>query len=323
MFPLLVSPSKKDCGEIFIYVFHLISVPLDTTPKSQTETTGPIEDIYAAYGVIPMNLNLSRRLNVIYYATFGANRRSTLYAILIEGITLFGILSLSETGYIQFPEVPNLTIIFVSGTLLTLFLMYLLVRSISRETLSPRLQLPLIQLVLVGWYAALGLSTVGAGFVLSSYIAGEFSLPATQELAVGIGIGCFYGLLILIYYDRYVVDTPNKRDEFQRLGAGFLESYDSLSGTDRSPLQLTDDYSAFLCRADELVDLLEKAETPDGKQLYHDMREWTRKFESHREPAQDIVINGGNDRKDELQTEHENLSDVIGRIKRLTKHGSA
>lgn len=198
-----------------------------------------------------MRLDPSERLNALYYATFGANRRSVLYAILLEGVSIFGILSLSKGGYIQLPEASNRTELFVASSLVILILMYLIVRFISRETLSPKLQHPLSQLVVVGCYVLVGVFAVGVGFIFNSYIAEDLALPTRQELVIGSGISCLYGLLILVYYDRTEVDPPNKKGEFQSLGTEFLELYESLSETDRPPLQLADEYTAFLSTADD------------------------------------------------------------------------
>lgn len=250
--------------------------------------------------------------------TFGSRPRRIFYAVIVEGLSLLGLLSFTPRGLLDLRMVPKFTQGLTFLAVVAVFGTYYVSRSAAKESFSPILHTRFIPGLITIGYLTLGLVATSIGYLVHVEIYQISSSLSLQEFRIGICIGLIFGFLILFYYDRYEIKAPGNYYRFEDASEKMLEDYRFLETSNLPPINLTGRYKALENSVRETAEILEDSATRDGTKLAQDMNTWVDEFSSKPEPAKgQIVNNSGIPQEKELKNLRCEFNSVIKRILKI------
>lgn len=231
---------------------------------------------------------------------------------------LLGYLRSSSAGLVTFDVRADylhwVSTVAVVAVLLTFFLSH----RIGKSSYSPLLNRTQVQLFVAVGYLLLGIGATAVTFVVHSIIIGQTPIPSGEELKFGIGVGAIFGFLVLMYIDRYEVETPGNTGEFEHTISKIDRTLEELNESDKAPIRLTDFYEALGRSMEEAVNCLRESSTEGGRKLAQDIEAWVEVFRGKPEVSQAMIVQGSRSPDEqeltELREEFESIIERLGRI---------
>ena len=250
--------------------------------------------------------------------TFGARPRYLFYAVVLEGTTLTGLLVFKPNWLLDTTVLPNYKLLFSVLGLLAVVSTIAVSFRIARETYSPILHGRLSPLLVALGYLLIGGVVTLLGFLSSIYF---FHAPVSltpSEVQIGLSISLIYGFLILMYYDRFEIETPNNQNEVEEKAQKLLEINEELSNSSQNPINLTGRYEDFSDAACEIVKATKTATTQDGNRLAQDTEQWLEEFDSYREPGKGMIAGPSETpKRSGPKQQREDLESITKRLERI------
>ena len=254
--------------------------------------------------------------------TFGGPPRRIFYAVILEGVFLLGLFSFTSEGLLDTSAVPQFTEVITVAAVVTGLGTHLISQSAAKDSFSPILNTDLVPMIIAAGYLVLGELATALGLLLHTWVYQSSFPPTTLEIWIGICIGIVFGFLILFYFDRYEIDSPDGHHQFETASEEVFEVKEFLEQTELPPIDLTGRYRALEDSMQETADVLEKAMTKDGTKLAQDIEDWLEEFRGCPEPSKHLIAGSSEPPKQqELKDRRQELKSVIERTKRIANHG--
>ncbi len=234
---------------------------------------------------------------------FGALPRQLLTAVVLEGVTLVGLLQVTSSGYIDLDVIPN----YILGTsvlgVLSVILTAIFVFRIGKSSYSPALHEKRNLWIIAAGYTILGISMTVILFFAHSFIVDQPPIATPEEIGFGLSIGSIFGLLILIYISRFGVDTPGNRDELQAAVSKVRQSRREMDDSTKAPIHLTKLYDSLENGMKDVSTCLSQSATDGGRRLARDIDEWVEVFSEKPEVSQAVIVHRSRSPDEEELTE--------------------
>lgn len=251
--------------------------------------------------------------------TFGVLRRRFIVAIILEGLALLGYLQFESNGSIKLGftsrYLPALAVIGLAAAILTFYFS----RSIARSSYSPVLHRGYVPYFIATGYLLLGLSITAAAFLAHSLLLGQSPVPQPREIAFGLSLGPIFGFLILIYIDRYEIQTPQNRNELEDTITSIQEQHNHILESEKAPIQLTESFESLEKSMVQAADYLKESHTEKGWELAHQIEDWVDTFQEKPEVSQAAIVVPTRSREEkELSEMHEEFKSITDRLQRVS-----
>lgn len=254
--------------------------------------------------------------------TFGGPSRRIFYAVILEGVFFLGFFSFTSEGLLDTSVVPRFTEILTVAAVTTGIGAYLISRSAAKDSFSSVLHKDFVPGLIAAGYLFLGILVTGIGFLLHTWIYQTPLFPTKQEIWLGLCIGVIFGFLILFYFDRYEIQSPDDYYQFEKASEGLIEVKEYLEKTELPPIDLTGRYKALEDSMQETADVLKKAKTRDGSRLAQDVEACLDDFRGRPEPSKHLIAGSSQfPEQQELKDRRLEFQSVIKRVKRIANHG--
>lgn len=243
-------------------------------------------------------------------------------AMILEGITLFGFLQVTERGLVQVPDPTRFMSTFTLAGVLGLILTFVFSYRMSRSSYSPTLHQKRSPILIGAGYIILGLFATTAAYVTNSVLFGHILVPNQQEMVFGASIGTMFGFFILLYFDRYEFEPPDTRNELESLINNLIEDRQKIEHSSKSPIRLTHLYQSLTESVEEAAKILKESPTNDSKALALEMEEWVQTFRNKPEVSQAAIVEPSRSADDkELKRLRQQFDSIIERLGRISNNG--
>jgi hypothetical protein len=235
---------------------------------------------------------------------------------------LLGLFSFTSDGLLDTSVVPRFAEVITVAAVVTGLGGYLISRRAAKDSFSSILHTDFVPETIASGYLVCGELATGFGFLLHTWVYQTALSPTAREVWIGLCIGVVFGFLVLFYFDRYEIETPDDYYRLENASEEVVKAKRFLEGTDLPPIDLTGRYRALEDSMQEMADVLNKAETRDGSRLAQDVEDWLDEFRDRPE-ASKYLIAGSTEppEQQELKDRRQELGSVIKRINRISNHG--
>jgi hypothetical protein len=254
--------------------------------------------------------------------TFGGPPRRIFYAVILEGVFLLSVFRFTSQGLLDTGVVPRFTVVVTVAAIVTGLGVYFISRSTAKDSLSSILNTNLVPGAIAVGYLVLGELATGFGYLLHTWVYRTSFPPTILEIWIGLCIGVIFGFLILFYFDRYEIATPDDYYQFENSTEEVLEVKEFLGEAELPPIDLTRRYRVLEDSMQATADALEKAETKDGAKLAQDIESWLEEFRDRPEPSKHLITGTSEPpEQQELKDQRQELKSIIKRIRRIANYG--
>lgn len=253
--------------------------------------------------------------------TLGALPRRLVAAIILEGLSVLGLMQFTSSGP-RFLGIglQNQLLAAITGMAAALLAFYFSYR-IARFSFSPTLHRPFVPLLIAIGYLLLGMVIMGAAFAIDSAISGHSPIPNPSEAVFGLSLGSVLGFFVLLYIDRFEIETPDNREKFDTIVATILENHAQIESSEKAPIQLTGSYDSLADSIETASDLLDESMTNQGDRLKRSIQNWVETFREKPEVTQAVIVDSSRSPVGQELTELQNqFEEIIEHLKRLSNN---
>ncbi|UHQ98148.1 hypothetical protein HYG81_21475 (plasmid) [Natrinema zhouii] len=256
---------------------------------------------------------------LLSYFTYGALPRRLFVAIILEGLFVLGSLQFTISGFIKIsPTSPFLKLIPFLGTISLLATFFFSWR-IARTSYSPFLHRRCVPPFIASGYIIIGIAGTGIGYLVHTVLLNTSVAVGLNEAVFGLSVGSIFGFLILLFLDRYEVNTPRNRVDLESKIQSIQSLRSDIEDDDKAPIKLTKNFESLADSVEKCADLLDESFTEGGHQLSRDMKVWTEAFRTYPEiPQASIVDRSRSPQQQELRKMANEFESIIRRLQRIS-----
>lgn len=161
----------------------------------------------------------------------------------------------------------------------------------------------------------------GIGYIVHTFLMNAPFVLGLNEAILGVSIGTIFGFLVLLFLDRFEIDTPRNRVDLETEIRSIQCLRSNIEDSSKAPIKQTENFESLADSVEECANILDESFTESGRQLSRDMKAWTEAFRTYPGiPQTEIVDRSQSPRQQELIMLANDFESIISRLQIISNN---